>query len=232
MPSTQQFTDIDDIINDVILLKGGYAAMIMEVSAINFGLFSEREQDATLYAYAQLLNSLTFSIQILVSSKRKDITDYIKRVDEYLEKTHSPKLAEQIVKYREFVKAIVRQSNVLDKKFYIAIPFSVLETGVGSALGNLLAPKSSTSVPREEFATRAVNNLAPKRDHLIRLLARIGLRTRQLTGAELLQLFFDFYNPDDLGTKVDFPSSAPKVSPDTKDSAPSSSSEVSSMSKM
>lgn len=216
MPSTQTFTDLDDIINDIILLKGGYAAMVLEVGAINFGLFSEREQDATLYAYAQLLNSLTFSMQIVISSKRKDITDYIKRVDEYLAKTHSPKLAEQITKYREFIKAIVRQSNVLDKKFYVVIPYSVLETGVGSALSNLLTPKSSSSVPKEEFATRAINNLAPKRDHLIRLLARIGLRTRQLTGQELIQLFYEFYNPDDIGVKTVLPSEVkPEPSPPT-----------------
>ena len=212
MPSTQSFTDIDDIINDIVLLRGGSAALVLEINAINFGLFSEREQDATLYAYAQLVNSLTFSIQIVISSKRKDITEYLKRIDDYLAKTHSPKISDQISKYREFIKAIVRQSNVLDKKFYVVIPYSVLETGIGSALGTLFSPKSgSGSIPKEEFATRAINNLAPKRDHLIRLLARIGLRARQLNSSELLQLFYEFYNPDDFGVITKLPSESENI---------------------
>lgn len=212
MPSSQQFTDIDDIINDIVLLRGGSAALVLEINAINFGLFSEREQDATLYAYAQLVNSLTFSIQIVISSKRKDITEYLKRIDDYLAKTHSSKISEQITKYRDFIKAIVRQSNVLDKKFYIAIPYSVLETGVGSAISTLLTPKpSGGKIPKEEFATRANNNLAPKRDHLIRLLTRIGLRARQLKSVELLQLFYEFYNPDDFGFKAKLPSDSQEI---------------------
>ncbi len=205
MPSTQSFTDINDIINDIVLLRGGSAALVLQVNAINFGLFSEREQDAVLYAYAQLVNSLTFSIQIVISSKRKDITEYLIRIDDYLAKTHSPKISEQISKYREFVKAIVRQSNVLDKKFYVIIPYSVLETGVGSAIGSLFSPKTGTSLPKEEFAQRALNNLAPKRDHLIRLLARIGIKAHQMTSDELLQMFYEFYNPDDFGVKTQMP---------------------------
>jgi len=211
MPSSQQFTDIDDIVNDIVLLRGGSAALVLEINAINFGLFSEREQDATLYAYSQLVNSLTFSIQIVISSKRKDITEYLKRIDDYLAKTHSPKISEQISKYREFIKAIVRQSNVLDKKFYVVIPYSVLETGVGSALGSLFTPKSGSSIPKEEFATRAMNNLAPKRDHLIRLLARIGLRAHQLNSTELLQLFYEFYNPDDFGFIAKLPPESEQI---------------------
>jgi hypothetical protein len=206
-PSTQSFTDIEDISHDLVILRGGSACLILSISAINFGLFSDQEQDATIYAYSQLLNSLTYSIQILVSSKRKDISDYIKRLDSYLVKTREPKLRDQIGKYREFVSAIVRQGNILDKKFYIVIPFSTVEAGLGSALANLLNPRGS-SLPKEELINRAVNNLSPKRDHLIRLLARIGLKARQLTSQELLQLFFDFYNPDLLGTKVELPKSS------------------------
>jgi hypothetical protein len=152
----------------------------------------------------------------LVSSKRKDISDYLKRIDSYLEKTQEPKLREQITKYRGFVSAIVRQGNILDKKFYIIIPFSTVEAGLGSAIGNLLNPRGS-SLPREELINRAVNNLSPKRDHLIRLLARIGLKARQLNSQELLQLFFDFYNPDFLGTRVELPKSQSETAPTPMD---------------
>ncbi|KKU62564.1 MAG: hypothetical protein UX86_C0046G0004 [Candidatus Amesbacteria bacterium GW2011_GWC1_47_15] len=202
---TQTHLDIRDIQSDLVILKDGSACIVLEVSAVNFGLFSEKEQEATIYAYAQLLNSLTFSIQIVVSSKRKDISDYITRLEKYLAKTESPKIREQLVKYRDFIRAIVRQGNVLDKKFYISIPFSSLELGLGSSLRVLGNQKSQQNIPISNIVDRALTNLAPKRDHLLRLLARIGLRARQLNSAELLQLFYDFYNPENLGTRVTLP---------------------------
>lgn len=200
--STQDYLDVEDIAQDIVILKDGSAAMIMEVSALNFGLLSEKEQDATIYAYGQLLNSLTFSIQIVMVSKQKDVTDYIKLLDDQLAKTTAVKIQQQLVKYRDFVKAIVRQGNVLDKKFYVAIPFSSLELGVASTLGSLTKKQKGLPRPIDQILERATTLLSPKRDHLIRLLARIGLRARQLVNSELLQLFFDFYNRGHSGTKV------------------------------
>jgi hypothetical protein len=190
--STQDFLDIEDIVADLLILKDGSACMVLVVSAINFDLLSEREQDATIYAYAQLLNSLTFSIQIVITSTQKDISDYVKLLEERLTKVKSPLLYEQMTKYRDFIKTVVRQGNVLDKKFYVVIPFSSLELGIKVR-------------PKIEIAQRASANLAPKRDHLIRQFARIGLRSRQLTSGELLQEFFNYYNCDQMGTKVEMP---------------------------
>ncbi len=198
MTTTQDFIDIEDINHDLVMFKDGSVCLVLEVTAINFGLFSEREQEATIYAYAQLLNSLTFSIQILVSSHQKDITDYLTKIDDHLSKTTSPQIRDQIVKYRDFVKSIVKQGNVLDKKFYISIPFGSIELG--------LVPKSKATLPNKtNIFERAVTNLAPKRDHMIRLLQRIGLRSHQLTSQELLQLYYDVYNRNNTGIKVTLP---------------------------
>jgi len=204
-PSTQDFIDIEDIVSDIVILKDGSACLILEVTAINFGLFSEREQEATIYSYAQLLNSLTFSIQIVITSKRKDITDYINSLDLHLGKIASPLLKGQLVKYRDFVKSIVRQGNVLDKKFFISIPFSSLELGLAPGLKSLGHSQPRLSLPKADIVERATTNLTPKRDHLMRLLARIGLRARQLSSSELLQLFYDMHNPDQFGTTVQQP---------------------------
>lgn len=199
--TTQAHLDIDDIAADLLLLKGGSAALVLEVSAINFGLLSEREQDATIYAYAQLLNSLTFPIQIILISKQKDITDYIKLLDSRIVKTQNPLLQNQLAKYRDFVKSVVRQGNVLDKKFYVAVPFGSLE--MGPKFLSLKTP--SPVISKDSLVNRATTNLSPKRDHLIRLFARIGLKSRQLTSQELLQLFFELYNRDLLGAKAKLP---------------------------
>ncbi|KKU02692.1 MAG: Type IV secretory pathway VirB4 component-like protein [Candidatus Amesbacteria bacterium GW2011_GWB1_47_26] len=203
--STQDHLDIEDITNDLVLLQDGSACLILEVSALNFGLLSEKEQDATIYAYAQLLNSLTFSIQIVVSSKQKDISDYLALLDLQLGKTANSLLHTQLAKYRDFIKTVVRQGNVLDKKFYVAIPFSSLELGISSNFQSLISiPKKSKELPKpaSEILERAILMLSPRRDHLVRLLTRIGLRARQLTSPELIQFFFNSYHRSQIETKV------------------------------
>lgn len=222
--TTQQSLDIEDIVQDLVILKDGSACMILEVAAVNFGLFSEKEQEATIYAYAQLLNSLTFSVQIVVSSKRKDISDYINRLNTQLELIKTQKVKDQMSKYRDFVQAIVRQGNVLDKKFYITIPFSSLEMGVAPSLTAIRGAPTELPRPKKEIADRATINLLPKRDHLIRLLNRIGLKSHQMTSIELLKLFYAYYNPDEPVANVDFPApdadkntSLPSAVPGKKD---------------
>lgn len=206
--TTQNHLDIEDIARDLVLQTDGSCCLIMEVSAINFGLLSEREQDATIYAYGQLLNSLNFSIQIVIVSRQKDISDYLKLLDNRLSQIDSPLLKDQLLKYRDFVRAVVRQGNVLDKKFYVSIPFSSLEMGVSRS--NLPWVKSKgLPRPAADILDRAATNLYPKRDHLVRLFARIGLRARQLTNSELFQLFFNSYNRTLSGTKVTYPLSKP-----------------------
>jgi conjugal transfer ATP-binding protein TraC len=219
--ATQEHLDIDDIVNDIVILKDGSACIVLETSALNFGLMSEKEQDATIYAYAQLLNSLTFSIQIVISSKQKDVSDYLKLLDEQLTKTANPLIKTQLDRYREFVRVVVRQGNVLDKKFYIAIPFSSLELGIAPTLSSLSKKRKTLPIPKKDLIVKASMNLAPKRDHLVRLLSRIGLRARQLTTSELLQIYFDSYNRNQMGTKVSstlVPSDQPK-NPQHKDLA-------------
>lgn len=195
--STQEHLDIEDIVENLVLLKDGSAAMLITTTAVNFGLLSEAEQDATIYAYAALLNSLTFPIQVLIRSKRKDITAYEKLLSEKETQTPKPDIKDRIRKYREFIQETVRQRNVLDKKFYIIVPFSVLELGVAkSAAAAAKGSRGGLPFAKDYIITRAKMTLEPKRDHLIHQLARLGLRARQLTTKELIQLFFEIYNPD------------------------------------
>src|SRR3989344_8973086 len=195
--STQEHLELEDIIDNLIILKDGSAAMIITTTAVNFGLLSESEQDATIYAYAALLNSLTFPIQVLIRSNRKDITGYEKLLSEQEARTPKPENKERIRKYREFIQETVRQRNVLDKKFYIIIPFSVLELGVAkSASAIAKGTRHTLPFPKDYIAGRAKVALEPKRDHLLHQLARLGLRARQLTTKELIQLMFEIYNPE------------------------------------
>jgi hypothetical protein len=195
--TTQEHLPIEDIQDDLVILKDGSCAMILSVSSLNFDLLSEREQEAIIYAYGALLNSLTFSIQILLRSERKDISSYLGLLEKQeAKKVSSPLLVGLINSYRKFVAEMVKKNNVLDKKFYVVIPFSSLELGVAPTLTSLF--KKATSLPYEKnyIIAKAKIVLIPKRDHLIKLFARLSLVSKQLTSKELIKLFYGIYNPE------------------------------------
>lgn len=195
--TTQEHLPIEDIQNNLVILKDGSCALILAVSSVNFDLLSEREQEAIIYAYGALLNSLTFSVQILIRSQRKDISAYIDLLKKQEEKKKSsPLLAKLISNYREFVAEMVKKNNVLDKKFYVVIPFSSLEMGAASTLTSLIQRSKSLPYAKDYIVQKAITSLAPKRDHLIRLFARIGLVAKQVETKELVKLFYEIYNSD------------------------------------
>jgi len=204
--STQEHLDIYTIKNHLVYLKDGSVSLVLQTTAINFNLLSEEEQDATIYAYAALLNSLSFSVQILIRSQRKNITDYLDRLDQHIQSTSSQKIKESIINYRQFVKSLVKENQVLEKKFYIVIPFSTYELGLTSKSFNPLAKRpQKPPFDLDHISEKASLALYPRRDHLIRQLARLGLSAKQLTTTQLVNLFHYAYNPnskDNLITSV------------------------------
>lgn len=193
--STQEHLDIYAIKDHLVFLKDGSAALVLKTTAINFNLLSEEEQDATIFAYAGLLNSLSFPIQILVRSQRKNISDYLNLIDTRIQSVPSQKIKEQLLAYRQFVKSLVKENRVLEKKFYIIIPFSTVELGLTKSSFNPFA-KSPQKPPFDlvYIEEKASTALYPRRDHLIRQFARIGLKASQLTTSELVTFFYTIYN--------------------------------------
>lgn len=222
--STQDHLDMEDIVDDLVLLKTGWVALVMTTTAVNFDLLSEAEQDATIYAYGAFLNSLTFPIEILIRSKKADISAYFQTLEEAEKVQPNPDLKAQIQKYEEFIQATVQQRTVLEKKFYIVITHS----GAASGFGNMGKKVSSARVKKQTVET-AKAALAPRRDHVIKQLARLGLGARQLSSQELVELFYDIYNPAPTGTQriiLDSASyTAPLVEPAIENPAPAKISE-------
>ena len=193
--TTQTFLEIADIRDDLVLLIDGSVALLVQVSAVNFGLLSEKEQEAIIFAYAGFLNSLNFAVQIVIRSQQKDISAYVEKLDAEQKKQTNTLLAGQIAGYKNFILQTVKENNVLDKKFYIVIPFSSLELGAGSATKGLLKKQKKLPMPAQQIMERAKTALFPKRDHVLRQLGRLGLRAKQLTTSQLIELFYDIYNP-------------------------------------
>lgn len=193
--STQDHLDIDDIRDDLAILKNGGAVAVLQTNAVNFDLLSESEQDAMIFAYAALLNSLTFPIQIIVRSKRMDISTYLKLLEDARSRTTNERLGSQIDLYHQFIKDLVSRNQVLDKRFYVVIPYFA---------GNLSQIKPPGLFPKQNAVVsdkwhtleKAKVNLAPKIAHITKQLNRIGIKAKQLVTEELVELFYDLYNPE------------------------------------
>lgn len=218
--STQGHLDIDDITEDLIVLKNGWVAMVLSTTAVNFDILSEAEQDATIYAYGALLNSLTFPLQVLIRSKKADITAYYQHLVEAERNQPNPDLKIQIQKYKEFVQSTVQQKTILDKRFYLVVHFSSLEMGVKS----FKKTDTSNFKSKASLIADAKAALSPKREHIVKQTARLGLFSKQLTTQELIELFYDIYNPAPTGTQrviLDAESyTAPLVEPDLETPTP------------
>jgi hypothetical protein len=230
MTSTQMFTEIQDIVDEVVLLGNGHGCGVIEVEASNFSLLSEQEQMARISAYANLLNSLSFPIQILIRNKQVDVSSYINQLNDILsstttvyknlpqEKNHL--LLDYIKKYRDFVQTLVKINIVLDKSFYVVLPYSPFEGGIGSAIPKKREANSSITAAKAAIKAKA-NALQGQ-------LERLGLRSTLLTKEALIRLFYDMYNeghsvPQRLGDGLVAPivqsaSSAVKASPDKEES--------------
>ena len=122
--STQDHLDIETIRDSLIVLKTGGAVAVLNTTAVNFDLLSEPEQDAMIAAYGNLLNSLSFHLQVILKTKKMDISEYIKRVKLVEGDQQDQLLRDQTLAYRRFIEELVTKNEVLDKDFYIAIPYT------------------------------------------------------------------------------------------------------------
>jgi hypothetical protein len=209
--TTQQHLPIEDITENIVVLKDGSCCLILETPSVNFDLLSDKEQDAMIYAYGALLNSLNFPIQIYIRSSMKDVSSYLILLKEWEERQDSDLFRKMVSSYRKFIDELVQKNEVLTKSFYIVIPFSVYEMGLQSAKVGMASvfpflPSSkkvneSLSLPINQILKRAKANLEPKKDHIVRAFGRLGLKIRQLETKELINLFYSIYNEESVSIK-------------------------------
>src|SRR5258708_14769388 len=185
--STQHFTEIVDFADDIVIFRGGSASLVIEITASNFALLSQKEQIARIYSYAALLNSLTFHIQILIRNKRIDVTSYLKELDIVVRSTKNSQLATYIKNYRDFVHELVTVNIVLSKSFFIIIPFSSLETGIKGA-GQMMQ-KTQEPLEYDTFLQTAKKKLYAKAEALLPQLQKFAISPRIFDQEELIKLF-------------------------------------------
>lgn len=194
--TTQSHLPIADITNDIVVYKDGGAALVMESTSLNFGLLSEKEQAAVIAAYAAMINSLSFSVQIVVRTQRKDISSYISFLDEQAKRITHPLLAKLMYEYKGFILESVKKKNVLGKRFFVVLYLSPLELGIGKNVAAITRGGGPLPYPKSYVIKKAKITLYPRRDHLMRQAGRVGIKFRQLTTGELIDLYYTVYNPE------------------------------------
>ncbi len=202
-PATQQFLEIEDIREGVLILKNSQIRGILMVSSMNFALKSTDEQSAIIYAYQSFLNSLDFSCQIVVQSRNINITPYLDTIKRLEENQTNELLRVQTASYAEFIKGLVKGDSIMTKNFYVVVPYTLSEIlGVGAAvkqssLFKFFGKKDEKKQQlNEEDFEKCKNQLWQRMEFLAMGLKRCGLDVIPLTTPELIELFWAIHHPD------------------------------------
>jgi len=194
--STQQFLEFAQIKKGTIILKNKTLRGILMVSSLNFALKSEEEQAAIIYQFQAFLNSLDFSCQIIVQSRRTNITGYFDKLKELEKKQENELLKIQTIEYRKFVESLVEEETIMRKTFFVVVPYSlgeVKDTNKGLIGGFFRKPE----IPRlsEEDFKRCRSQLWQRMEFVAIGLRRCGLSVVPLTTPELIELFWSWHHP-------------------------------------
>ena len=205
---SQQIINIEEIRDGVLILKDSTLKVILMASSLNFALKSSEEQAAIIFQYQNFLNSLDFSVQFFVQSRKINIEPYLDILQEAKEKQTNELLQIQISEYIEFVRTFVKASNIVTKNFYVVISFDpplletkefsgeTLKTLWKSLWGSQKTSGGKALSPQkfEEYK----NQLWQRMENVISGLIRVEVRAVPLNTEELIELFYGLYNPGEL----------------------------------
>lgn len=180
--SSRSQIQIKEVVDNILILPHRQYRMILETSSINFELKSEEEQDVIIDSFQNFLNALPCQIQILVRVREVDIDHYVEDIGHLKDKEMEKAYLKQIDGYCSFVKKLVSGNKILSRRFYIVVTYENLE--------------------RKEDLKLIKEHLNLQTDIITKGLERIQMRARSLTGIEILNLFYGFYNPESLKTQA------------------------------
>ncbi|MBI4123086.1 MAG: hypothetical protein HY458_01840 [Parcubacteria group bacterium] len=190
--TTQEFLELDEIREGMAVLKDRTVRGVMLVSSQNFALKSGEEQDATIAQFQSLLNSLDFSMQIVVQSRRLNLTGYLDQLKE-LEVNQKNELLKGLTKdYHAFVERLIAGSAIMTKNFFVVVPFSLVET---------LPLDDRKRMPRivgglsDDDLQRMKTQLWQRMEFVALGLRRMGLKVAPLNSEELIELFWGWHHP-------------------------------------
>jgi hypothetical protein len=202
MPSnhaaTQDFVSVRDIKEGVVIQKNGQMCMVLLASSINFALKSLDEQRAILQQFQQFLNTLDFTLQIYIQSRRLNIDPYLAFLGELEEKQDNDLMRIQLSEYMQFIRTFTTSVDVMTKSFFVVVPYSPAKINITKSFTNIFTPVPKTKqTPAEARFEEHRVQLEQRASVVVEGLSRVGVRTIVLQNDDLVELFYHAYNPAD-----------------------------------
>lgn len=203
--STQNTLQIAEIRDGIVIMSDGSFRSVIMVKSINFDLMSIQEQEAIEYSYQGFLNSLYFPVQIFLRSQRVDLGPYIERLDKIRTEHDNMLLALLMEDYIGYIEALSQQTNIMDKKFYVVIPFFPVadvqkaltqSKNFLSGISAVFSKKEQHVVINESELENAKTELRNRVQNVLQGLLQCSIQGLPLDTQELIELYYDTYNPD------------------------------------
>ena len=200
--STQNALLISEIRDGIVIMNDGSFRAVVMCKSINFDLMSPQEREGVEYSFQGFLNSLYFPIQIFIRSTKIDIRPYIEKLDKIRSEHDNMLLAYLMEDYIDFISNVAQQTNIMDKKFYVVVPFfpamgadNIKEVSKG-LFSSFFEKKQPTVVINEDDLEKAKAELRNRVQTIMAGLQQCGVQSLPLDTQELIELYYDAYNPD------------------------------------
>ena len=202
--STQNTLLFSEMRENMIIMSDGSFRAVVECQSINFDLMSAREREGVEFSYQNFLNSLYFPVQILIRSRRVDIGPYLDRLAEIRRNQDNMLLNVLMDDYMDFIDALAQEANIMDKSFYVVVPYyqssdgNILKQQAKGLFGSFFSGKKEATITRIDQAayTKAKDEIKNRLDSVMSGMFQMGVKSRQLNTRELGELLYVSYNPD------------------------------------
>jgi hypothetical protein len=195
---TQTFVPIKEVRDGIIVEKDGGMRAILLASSLNFSLKSEDEKNAILMQFQDFLNSLDFSVQIVIQSRKLDIRPYIALLESQEKIQANSLMKVQTREYIEFIRSFTESTNIMTKNFFIVVSYTpaTISTGKGSGLSSFISKKPrDKATAKEATFEEARSQLEERLAVVTQGLVRTGIRIARLGTDEVIELFYKAFNP-------------------------------------
>ncbi len=197
--STQNFVPIQEIRDGVVILKNGGMRALILASSLNFALKSSDEQSSILMQFQNFLNSLDFTVQIFIQSRKLDIRPYIALLEERYKEQSTDLMKIQVREYIEFIRTFVESTNIMSKSFFVVIPYDPALIGSNNPISKMMPGRKKSS---EDVGKSSEQQFQEHRSQLEQRVAvveqglvRCGIRAAELGTEEVVELFYKLFNP-------------------------------------
>ncbi len=203
--NTEDLVAVEEMRDDAVLLKDGSLRQIIIVGGVNFALKSETEQNILTQSYQNFLNSMDFPLQIVVHSRKINVERYLEELARYQAEEPSPLLKNQAGEYSEFIRGFVRKNAIMEKSFFVVVPFTPVRLSIKNPIPSFLSFFGKKKNPLQEQKSldekeknfqEGLAQLKQRVNQALEGLLAIGLEATVLNNEQLIELFYNFYNPE------------------------------------